>query len=131
MTAPHERPLIYIAGPYSKPDPVENTHRAIKAGDAVWAAGGCPVIPHLSMLWHAVSPAPYGTWLERDLGLLHRCDGLLRLPGESAGADGEVEFARLHCREFFTWAVMEPDDDVAATAAELVASLRGMAWDAS
>lgn len=93
MTAPEDRPLIYVAGPYSKPDPVANTRLACQVGDVVWGAGGCPVIPHLTMLWDLISPAPHETWLERDLGLLARCDGLVRIAGRSDGADREVVFA--------------------------------------
>lgn len=118
-----DRPLIYVAGPYTHPDPVSNTHNAIKAGDAVWEAGGCPVIPHLSLMWDLVSPAPYDVWLNRDLGLLARCDGLLRLPGKSEGADGEVAFAVRHCREGFVWVEMSEGDSVDEAALSLVGLL--------
>lgn len=87
------RKLIYVAGPYTHPDPVHNTHEAIKIGDMVWECGACPVIPHLSLTWHLVSPAPVEVWYERDLHLLARCEGLVRFPGASHGADKEVAFA--------------------------------------
>lgn len=87
-------PLVYIAGPYSNPDPVENTHATIKFADGVLASGlAIPVIPHLTMTWHLVSPKPYEAWLDYDLHLLSRCDALFRLPGDSSGADAEVAFA--------------------------------------
>jgi hypothetical protein len=86
------RPIIYIAGPYSS-DPVHGTRAAILAADAVWDAGGCPLVPHLSLLADIVSPRPYEEWLQRDLGLLAVCEAVIRLPGESAGADAEVEWA--------------------------------------
>jgi hypothetical protein len=90
----HERPLVYIAAPYAHPDPVENTHRAIKAADKLHATGlvTCHV-PHLTMLWHTVSPHPADHWYDYDLAILARCDALLRLPGGSTGADNEVRFA--------------------------------------
>lgn len=85
------KPLIYIAGPYTHPDPVENTHKTIHAAEEVESLGAAIVIPHLSLLWHIVSPAPIERWYERDLAIMHRCDALVRLPGNSSGADAEVE----------------------------------------
>jgi hypothetical protein len=56
--------------------------------------GYIPIVPHLSMLWHAITPKPYEFWLAYDLELLVLCNALLRLPGESSGADKEVEYAK-------------------------------------
>ena len=81
--------LIYIAGPYTKPDPVINTRNAIQAAEELLAAGLIPYIPHLSMLWHLVQPHDIEFWYEYDLFMLTRCDCMLRLPGESTGADRE------------------------------------------
>jgi nucleoside 2-deoxyribosyltransferase len=90
-----DRPLVYVAGPYSRPDPVENTHRTIRIASELCAEGlVTPVVPHLTMLWHAVEPHPLEHWYEYDLAVLARCDALLRLEGASTGADAEVEFAR-------------------------------------
>lgn len=90
-------PMVYIAGPYSHPDPVLNTRTAIKAGMRVWDEGyGVPVIPHLTMLAHLVTPRPLEFWYEFDLALVARCDAVWRLPGESTGADNEVAFAEEH-----------------------------------
>jgi len=85
--------LVYLAGPYSKPDPMVNMHKAIKLADSLLDI--CvPFVPQLSGTWHMVSPKPYETWLELDLCYLARCDALLRFGGESTGADSEVEVAR-------------------------------------
>lgn len=81
--------LVYIAGPYSKPDPCENTHAAIEAANRITDVCA-PLIPHLSHFWHTMTPKPYKFWLALDLQYLARCDALLRLPGESAGADAEI-----------------------------------------
>lgn len=84
--------LVYLAGPYSKPDPVENMHRAIKIADGLLDV--CvPFIPHLTGTWHMVSPKPYPEWLALDLAYLARCDAVYRFDGESSGADGEVNHA--------------------------------------
>lgn len=90
------RPLVYIAGPYTRDDPVLNTRAAVEWGEVVESYDCDVVIPHLSLLWHAISPAPLERWYERDLAVLARCDALVRFPGASTGADAEVEFAREH-----------------------------------
>src|SRR5689334_9793045 len=84
---------VYIAGPYTSPDPCENTNRAIKMADQLLARGFAPFVPHLSHFWHTVSPKPYQTWIDYDLEWVKRCDCVLRLCGESKGADGEVALA--------------------------------------
>lgn len=85
---------VYVEGPYTHPDPVENTHNAIKAGVLLREAGYCPVIPHLSLLAHIVCPRPPRFWYDWDLDLMGRCDYAIRLPGDSWGADREDEHAK-------------------------------------
>lgn len=88
-------PLIYVAGPYTTPDPVENTHNAIVAAERLEEMFNVAVfIPHLSLLWHLVRPAKLDVWYERDLHVLERCDALYRIPGLSTGADNEVAHAK-------------------------------------
>lgn len=86
--------LVYVAGPYTNPDPVLNTHVAIDAWAELSEAGYVPFVPHLNLLIHLVHPRPEDFWYEYDLQFLARCDVLLRLPGESKGADVEAAFAR-------------------------------------
>lgn len=106
MTA-HDLPLVYLAAPYSIPDPVENTHRAIRFASKIVDDGRVvPVVPHLTLFWHLVDPRPLAVWYALDLALLARCDALLRIPGPSIGADREVDFARARGLPVF--------DDVAA-----------------
>ena len=93
QTAAEPAPLVYISAPYSEPDPVANTHKVIRIADALLAAGFAPLIPHLSLAWHLVSPKPYETWLEYDHELLARCDAVLRVPGDSFVALQECLFA--------------------------------------
>lgn len=89
------RPLVYMAGPYSKPDPCENTYLAVNEAEKVIATVpiAVPVIPHLSHFWHTMRPHPYQFWLDIDIELLRRCDVLYRFGGESSGAEGEMAFA--------------------------------------
>lgn len=88
------RPLVYVAAPYTRPDPVHNTHLLIAAVDEMVDEGVVtPIAPHLTLLWHVVRPRPLDFWYAYDLATVARCDAVLRLPGESTGADREVEFA--------------------------------------
>lgn len=88
------KPLVYVAGPYSHPDPVANTHKAIAFADRLWAEGlVAPHVPHLTLLWHLQIPHPIEVWYELDLAVLIRCDAVYRMAGESTGADAEVAVA--------------------------------------
>lgn len=86
--------IVYIAGPYEKNDVAVNVRTAIQFADAIVAKGHTPFIPHLAHFWHLVSPKPHSFWLEYDNKFLPLCDCLLRLDGESVGADVEVELAK-------------------------------------
>ncbi len=94
VVAYKDRPLVYVAGPYTKPDPVENTHTTIRlASELVDEGLVTPVVPHLTLMWHLVMPRPLEFWYEYDVATLARCDAVYRMQGESHGADREVEFA--------------------------------------
>lgn len=84
---------IYVAGPYSGGDPVINTRNAVLEGEALRVYGFVPFIPHLTHLWHLISPRDIDFWYAYDNEWIKKCDALLRLPGESKGADAEVELA--------------------------------------
>jgi len=86
--------LIYIAAPYTLFDPVQNTHRVIIVADELIFDGFIPYIPHLTLLWHLVSPRNAQFWYDYDYHLLKRCDAVLRILGDSVGADKEVELAK-------------------------------------
>lgn len=92
--------LIYIAGPY-RSDPVANTRRAFDAWEVLRLAGYTAYPPHISLILDLVYPQTPGFWLNFDLEILERCDLLLRLPGESAGADDEVRFCERRGIPFF------------------------------
>jgi nucleoside 2-deoxyribosyltransferase len=88
-------PLVYIAGPYTSPDPVENTHDTIRIATRLYESGHLvPLVPHLTLLWHLVEPRPPDFWYAYDMHLLRRCDAVLVLPGLSPGADLEVTEAK-------------------------------------
>ncbi len=88
------KPLVYIAGPYTKPDPVINTRVALGMWDTLWDSDLiCPYVPHLSLLQHMLHPRDWSEWLEYDFRVIDHCQALFRIPGESKGADQEVAHA--------------------------------------
>jgi hypothetical protein len=84
---------IYIAGPYTKNDVAVNVRNAFKAANELADLGFAPFVPHSTHFWHMLFPRPYDFWLELDAEFLPCCDAVLRLPGDSSGADKEVQFA--------------------------------------
>jgi hypothetical protein len=90
------RTRVYVAGPISVGPAAENINKAVMAADELLAHGYAPFVPHLSVFWGAISPKSYETWMEYDFEWLGTCDCLLRLPGESPGADREIAFAEQH-----------------------------------
>lgn len=73
---------IYVAGPYSKGSVVDNV-------DMRYA----PFCPHLYHFVDVYSKKTWSDWMKIDLEFLSRCDVLIRIPGESPGADIEVDRA--------------------------------------
>lgn len=87
------KPLrVYISGPYSS-DPEKNTLAAMEAATQVLDAGHAPFLPHLSHYWHSLHPRPWEAWLRLDLAWVAVADVVYRMPGDSPGADLEVEEA--------------------------------------
>lgn len=90
--------MIYIAGPISVGDYLANIGSGIDVGERVARMGLVPFIPHLDILWLLRHPKKK-TWEERlqyDEQVILRCDAIIRIPGESRGADREEAFAKRH-----------------------------------
>jgi uncharacterized protein DUF4406 len=85
---------VYVAGPYSSGDVAANVRSAYEAANRLVDGGLAAFVPHHTHFWHLIFPRPYEEWLTLDLAFLPCCDAVLRLPGESPGADGEVREAR-------------------------------------
>ena len=85
--------IVYIAAPYTS-NPEQNVKRALEAADILVKLGYIAFVPHLFHQWHGLSPKPYDKWMEMGAAFLERCDSVLRLPGESPGADEEVRMAQ-------------------------------------
>lgn len=88
------KPKIYVAGPYTKGDVILNVRHAVEVGDYIVSLGGVPYVPHITMLWHTISPHDIDFWYDYDLEWLKSCSALYRIEGESTGADREVDHAR-------------------------------------
>jgi nucleoside 2-deoxyribosyltransferase len=96
------KPLVYVAGPITG-NPWGCVRQAIKAFDMVRDAGCVPFIPQLSVLHEMVAPKLHSEWLDYDLDVIARCDALVRLAGDSSGADAEVRFAHELGIPVFFW----------------------------
>src|SRR5262245_37084238 len=108
MTETHKRMLILIAGPYRSgtgDDPqkmAENLRRLEEASWPIFKAGHIPMIGEWVALpiWQVaggkeVGDALYDEILHPTAGrLIERCDAVLRLAGESKGADNDVRLAK-------------------------------------
>lgn len=95
--------LIYISGPYSHGDHLENVNKAVDVADQIAKAGHTCFIPHLYRYWNERHEHDYDFWMRQDLAMLSRCDSLVRLPGDSPGADKEVDEARRLGLEVYNW----------------------------
>ncbi len=84
---------LYIAGPISRGDQFANVRTAIEAAEIVLRAGHWPYLPHLNFTWHMMFPKKNTEWYDLDNEWLAQCEALVRLPGESPGADAEVKLA--------------------------------------
>ncbi len=96
--------VIYIAGPISS-DPLLGARQAVLAAGRLLRAGYVPLVPQLSVLWQMIEPVGYEEWLEYDFRLIDKCDALLRLPGESPGADREVAHAEKRGVPIYHWEI--------------------------
>ena len=85
---------VYIASPYTLGDVAVNVKAQIDVADALINLGFAPFVPLYSHFQHMVHPRPYQDWVTLDLEWVKSCDCILRLPGESSGADGEIKFAK-------------------------------------
>ncbi len=86
---------IYIASPYTKGDQFCNVQKQISCANNLIDKGYIPFSPLLmSVYLHAQIERDWQTWMDIDYSWVEKCDGLLRLEGESKGADAEVEYAK-------------------------------------
>ena len=95
------KPLVYIASPYTQGQVDLNVHFQLKTFNRLMRDDLCiPVAPLWAHFQHLAFPLRYERWIEYSLAIAERCDICLRLAAEvgdsyyqyeSAGADKEVQ----------------------------------------
>lgn len=90
------RTRIYISHAITKPQPTRlwNWYIATEVYRRLIVNGYSVFNPALSMCLFDNMLIDHATWLEQDLPWVEASDIVLRLPGESTGADMETAFAR-------------------------------------
>lgn len=109
----NDRPIVYIASPYTLGNQELNARFQCKVWDDMMNEGlVLPFAPLWSHFHHLHYPRHYQDWVDYDLALLTRFDACLRLDAsfpaigyrvsQSSGADGEVEaFRKMNKPVFF------------------------------
>jgi len=85
---------VYIASPYTIGDVAVNVKTQIDCANELMNLGFAPFVPLYSHFQHMVHPRPYQDWIKLDNEWVLACDAVLRLEGQSSGADGEVKLAK-------------------------------------
>ena len=90
-------PVLYVAGafrsksvPYSYWEQTLNIRKAEEVALRVWQSGAVAMCPHLNTI-NFQGAAPDDVWLEGDLELLRRCDGVVMVPGWKASSGACAE----------------------------------------
>jgi hypothetical protein len=100
-------PVVYVAGPFRGKDSWEmeaNIRRAETLSLEVWRLGCAAICPHSNTRFFQ-GAAPDAVWLDGDLAMLAKCDGMLMTPDwqKSQGATAEHDFAqKYHIPVFYT-----------------------------
>lgn len=81
---------VYIASPYTIGSKERNVMKQISVFHILAAHGHVPFAPLLGHYVDLVYPFSYDFWLKWGLEWMKTCDCVLRLAGESPGADKEV-----------------------------------------
>ena len=102
---------LYLAGPYTRPDPIINTNAGIRLATKLFERMlYVPHVPHLTLLWHMVTPRPIEYWYALDIQHLSVCEAIMRLPGDSSGADREMVFAKGAGLEVIEFSTLTDDE---------------------
>lgn len=85
--------IVYISGPY-RGDVDANIQAAREAAIKVWEAGHTAICPHLNTAhFEDDCSLDDDRYVERDMDILARCDGILMLPGWEASVGARTEHA--------------------------------------
>jgi hypothetical protein len=89
------RKRVYISGPLtSSGNVLENLERAMSMARLLIDAGFAPFTPHLTFHIDPGEAYSHDVWMQIELPWVSAADAVLRLPGESTGADIECARAR-------------------------------------
>ena len=102
--------LIYTAGPYSASAGAgtveENITRARDVAARLWDMGYSVICPHMNTAgFEKLTQLSNEQFVDRDLEIVERCDGLVMLPywEQSRGAIREHVHAREHGLQIWIW----------------------------
>ena len=84
------RRRIYIACPITKGSHDYNFHAACAIQEQLIRSGYAPFNPALTMSHPRASVISHESWMASDLPWVAEADAILRMPGESVGADEEA-----------------------------------------
>lgn len=87
------RPRVYISGPITLGNRTMNFANAANMQMQLMEEGFAVFNPMLSILHPDAWNIDHRSWMDNDLPWVAASDVVLRLPGESKGADEETEFA--------------------------------------
>lgn len=85
---------VYIASPYTLGNVALNVKLQLDTVDKLMDLGFAPYAPLYNHYQDIAHPRPPEDWINIDFVWVEVCDCLLRLGGESAGAEGEVKLAK-------------------------------------
>ncbi len=90
------KPLVYLAGPFTS-HPTHNTKNMADWWDTLqwnlYKDKATFICPHWSALQDMINPRTWEAWLKYDKELIDSCDAVIRIAGDSKGADEEVAYA--------------------------------------
>ena len=85
---------VFISSPYTLGDKEENVKKSLEVANILIKKGFLPFAPLIYHYQHLLFPQTEEVWLAFDIDWMLECDVVLRLPGESVGADNEVKVAK-------------------------------------
>lgn len=85
---------VYIASPYTEGDAAQNVRLQINFANKLMNEGFYPYTPLLSHFHHMIYERTYDDWMDHCMVWVDSCDCLLRVGGNSKGAEKEIEHAK-------------------------------------
>ena len=89
-----DKKWVYIASPYTHGDVAVNVKNQMDTFIKLRENGFVPIAPLMCHFIHISHPRDYDFWFDTAVDWLLKCDFLVRLKGESAGADKEELIAK-------------------------------------